>query len=334
MDATDILRSLPGVRPQGLQGGVEITALKIDPFRLGAALLATAQAQGAVLLNHMTVKGVQRGESGGITALETEDLVSHETFRVKCRMIFNATEERTDEVRTRLCPHAAPVTRIVKETRISVADDLMEGASSAIFLDRTEGSKSVFCTVPCGGMVRIGVEREDTEAGTGEEALLQKARRFMLFAPTAAQIRARSLCRRALFKPLGVAKTKKTGLLFEFRNVITVVGCDWISYRRVAEEALSEAAEQGLVYKRPCPTAFMSLRGGKEASLAGEIVTEVMRGAADPEKLDAFVRYCVQKEYAVSPEDIVRGRLGLFELDEAKAAALVGELQSHELFGK
>lgn len=334
MDAADVLRALPGVRPRGLQGGVEISALKINPFRLGAALLQTAQAQGAVPLNHMTVTGAVRGAAGEISALEAEDQITHERFTVKCRMIFNATEERTDEVRSRLSAHAAPITRIVSETRISVADDLMEGGKSAVFLDKTEGSKSVFCTVPGDGMVRIGVERSEDEEGAGEEALLEKAQHFMLFAPTAAQIRARSLCRRALFKPLGVAKTKKSGMLFEFRNVISVVSSDWLSYRRTAEEALAEAAEQGLVYKRPCPTAFMSLRGGREAQLADEIVRGVLRGGAAPEKLDAFVRSCAEKECAAAAEDVVRGRLGLFELDEAKAEALVRELQSHELFDK
>jgi glycerol-3-phosphate dehydrogenase len=123
-------------------------------------------------------------------------------------------------------------------------------------------------------------------------------------------------------------------MLFEFRNVISVVSSDWLSYRRTAEEALAEAAEQGLVYKRPCPTAFMSLRGGREAQLADEIVRGVLRGGAAPEKLDAFVRSCAEKECAATAEDVVRGRLGLFELDEAKAEALVRELQSHELFDK
>src|SRR5690606_25807218 len=61
---------LPGIRPQGLVGGVEYWDAQFDDARLAVALARSAEAAGAVMLNYVRVTGLvhELGKVAGLRA--------------------------------------------------------------------------------------------------------------------------------------------------------------------------------------------------------------------------------------------------------------------------
>lgn len=90
LSAAETIRRLPGVKADGLKGGVQFWDAQFDDSRLNIALMKTAEARGALLLNYVPVVGFERGCGGEITVVKVKDKFSGKEYSVKTRMVFNA----------------------------------------------------------------------------------------------------------------------------------------------------------------------------------------------------------------------------------------------------
>ena len=59
LSAAETIRRLPGVKADGLKGGVQFWDAQFDDSRLNIALMKTAEARGALLLNYVPVVGFE-----------------------------------------------------------------------------------------------------------------------------------------------------------------------------------------------------------------------------------------------------------------------------------
>ena len=135
-------------------------------------------------------------------------------------------------------------------------------------------------------------------------------------------------------------------------GLVTIVGGKWTTYRKMAEDAVNQAAQVGGLHERPCATMALPLHGwqersgpagplqvfGSEAKALQELVaTRPELGAplhhALP-NLAAEVVWAARHEMARTVEDALSRRTRALLLDaraSIEAAPQVAELMAHEL---
>jgi len=98
LTTTNLLRLLPGVRSQGLRGGVLYWDAQFDDARLAIALARSAAARGAIVLNHCAVTALHHTD-GKLSGLTAQDHESGESLNVMAGCVVNATGVWVDAVR-------------------------------------------------------------------------------------------------------------------------------------------------------------------------------------------------------------------------------------------
>ena len=119
----ETIRRLPGVKADGLKGGVQFWDAQFDDSRLNIALMKTAEARGALLLNYVPVVGFERGCGGEITVVKVKDKFSGKEYSVKTRMVFNAAGVWADEIRRMVSPEVKPFIRASRGSHIVVSTE-------------------------------------------------------------------------------------------------------------------------------------------------------------------------------------------------------------------
>lgn len=117
---------LPGVKTEGLLGGVEFFDAQFDDARLNIALIRTAATHGAVCLNYMPVVGLER-IGGLIQSVTVEDKHTGESHRIRTKMVFNCAGVWADQIRRLADPQAAQLLRFSRGTHVVVDRSFLPG---------------------------------------------------------------------------------------------------------------------------------------------------------------------------------------------------------------
>lgn len=337
LSAAETIRRLPGVKPEGLRGGVQFWDAQFDDSRLNIALMKTAEARGAVVLNYMPVIGFERGCAGEITVVKVKDKVTGKEYNVKTRMVFNAAGVWADEIRRMVSPEAKPFIRASRGSHIMVSLDRF-GGKTGMFIPKTSDGRVLFC-IPWHGVLEIGTtdveEKEITfdPQPTEEEIefMLETARGYLEYPVTRKDVLASFSGLRPLFNPNAggstAAVSREHSVIPEFKNMITVTGGKWTAYRKMAEHAMSVAVDQGLIYKRPCPTKYMSIYRDEGFDPA-EMDEAALKGKLSDEDLLKYAAHCRDSLYALTPEDVTFRRLRLGQMNKAKAEEMTAKIAS------
>jgi glycerol-3-phosphate dehydrogenase len=128
--AADCLRLFPGLRRQGLRGGVHFWDAATDDLRLVLAVLAAAHESGASLCNHTEVVGVRGG------SLRLLDHASGVQVAVRARHVLNAAGPGVDPVRRVLGIEGPPLIRTSRGSHVVLAPRAAETALAAFLPDR------------------------------------------------------------------------------------------------------------------------------------------------------------------------------------------------------
>lgn len=332
LSAAETIRRLPGVKPQGLKGGVQFWDAKFDDARLNIALMKTAEQRGAFVFNYTPVVGFERGKDGEIVSVKVMDKATQKVHEVKTRMVFNAAGVWVDVIRKLVNPSAKPFIQASRGSHLMV-DIKHFGSKVGMFIPKTSDGRVLYC-IPWNGMLEIGTtdiaEREilfDPKP-TEEEVdfMLDAAKGYLGFALTKSDIKASFTGYRPLFNPnLGgstASVSREHSIICEFKNMITVTGGKWTAYRNMAEHAMSVAVDQGLIYKRPCATKYMSIYRDEKFNV-GSLGQQLLFGGATKDQLIEFSIHVRDEAYAMCPEDVLYRRLRLGQLDEKKTAELM-----------
>ncbi len=93
----DIIRRVPGIRREGLLGGVEYYEWQVDSPRLCLATAQSAAEHGAWVRNHARVTNIKR-ETDGNFHVTLDDLRQGQPRTLTARLVVNATGPWTDEL--------------------------------------------------------------------------------------------------------------------------------------------------------------------------------------------------------------------------------------------
>lgn len=324
----EVIRKLPDVKAKELVGGVQFKAVQFDDARLNIALIKTAAKQGAVCLNYVSAKGLERDADGRIQSVLLEDQLTGQSFRATCKMIFNASEEGADTVRQMAYAEAAPLTEVKKFTCMVMESRHFEG-EYGMLTPKAKGEQRLFCA-PWNRMAEVGIieekEGEDSEAAVTR--LIEKIKPFLEFSIESNNVTA-SFSHTVLTpkKDFGRGQEGSNSLILtEFENMVTVVGGGWKNYRQRAEKAMTAAIDAGLVYKKPCSTMFMSI--ARNHHFDPEALD---KGLADGKDVTAqvveYAQYCLEHEFASCADDVLFRRLRIGQMSAAVTEKLRPEVE-------
>ncbi len=272
------LAALPGLRPQGIAGGVAYWDGQFDDARLAIALLRTAGDLGATCLNYLPVEGLLK-DGGKVRGVVARDAESGEAFELPARVVVNATGVYADAVRRFEQPAAAPVLTPSQGIHLVVDADFLPGDTALLIPETTDGR--VMFAIPWQGKVLLGTTdtpRADLPAEpqplAGEvDFLLRTAAGVLARAPQRSDVRSVFAGLRPLLHPARgggdtASLSREHAVLVSPGGLVTVAGGKWTTYRRMAEQVVDRAARVGGLAPVPCTTAWLPLRGSPPAGFA------------------------------------------------------------------
>jgi glycerol-3-phosphate dehydrogenase len=329
----ETIAQLPGVKADGLIGGVAYWDAQFDDARLAIALMRTAVRLGAVAINYVEADQLQTG-SGSVDAIGACDVQTKERFELRAKVVFNATGVWADELRRRADDSAEALTATSRGSHIVLPSSFLPGAIG-MMIPRTVDGRVLFA-IPWHGRLILGTTDVAANGATWEpqtsdaeiEFILGTARSYLQAPPSTADVLASFAGLRPLFSPRAARATKtisrEHAIVIEHQNLITVIGGKWTTYRKMALDALDQAAKTGLLDARPCVTAGLKLDVDDSLETACRAAEDAALSVdhGHNSAIEEFVGLAARHEQAVCTADVIARRLRLASLDQAAASRL------------
>ena len=355
-------RRAPGLRTDGLRGVVLYHDHQTNDARLTVAALQAAAAHGAIVAPHVEVTAL-RVAGGRVSGAELVDRLSGAAMAVSAGAVVNATGPWVDQLRRMESPGAGTSVRLSKGAHLLL--DGPEGWSAAVTTPLPGGRVSF--AVPWEGMLLLGTTDEPFEGDPAtvtaqdddERQILAEAARSLapeLVAP--GRVRSRFAGLRVL--PVGAGSTahvrRETVVSTGAGGMVSVAGGKLTTWRRIGLHAARAAlgrpvpstaepvpgaaplAEVERRIARDWPDLDPALRGRLARHHGLRALGVLERGREQPGLLErvhpdgpdiwAQAVEAVEREWAATPDDILRGRLSVAMrgLDDHDVRRRVSEL--------
>jgi glycerol-3-phosphate dehydrogenase len=269
-------------------------------------------------------------------------------------VVVNATGIFTDQLRRMDDPDATPITALSRGTHIVLGRNFLPG-EVAILVPRTSDRRVVFI-IPWEGTTLVGTtdvpvtgpEMEPTPSEEEIQYLLRHAALYLSTPPRREDV----LSAFAGLRPLVTGTAGSTAQLSRDHTVlvsdsglVTVAGGKWTTYRRMAQDAVTRAAQVAGLPARPCVTQRMKLSGSsssdphwRELGASSQEVFEYegrYTGALHPHLpySCAMAAYVIDHEIPVNLDDVLSRRLRALLLDaqaSVEAAPAVARLMAEK----
>lgn len=286
------LAALPGVRAEGLRGGVRYWDGQFDDARLAVALARTAERAGALVLNHAEVVGIDRlapqSHAGARLALRVRDTLLGQPATLRARAVVNATGVWVDALRQQASGQSggAAAARLVSPSQgvhLVVSRDFLPG-EQALLVPRTQDGRVLFAVPWMGALVlgttdtpRQDLPREPEPFEAELDFILSEAAKVLNRPVRRADIRSQWVG----LRPLVAAPPKAAGggtqalsrehtIVADPNGLLTVTGGKWTTYRAMAEDVLQACFDRDWLPARPAgATARHPLVGAPLAGAQG-----------------------------------------------------------------
>jgi glycerol-3-phosphate dehydrogenase len=353
------LGMLPGLSLDNFNGGVLYFDGQFDDSRLAINLAQTAVEQGATVLNYCGVKNFIK-KDGKIIGVTATDEISGNSFDVYAKVVINATGVFADTILQLAENHKAHTIAPSQGIHLVVDKHFFEG-DAGMMIPKTDDGRVLFA-IPWHSKLLIGttdtpVTHITTEPVAAKEEIDFVIRNFNRY--TAKDITYADV--RSVFaglRPLANAGGKKTAVMPRDHQIkilpsglVHVTGGKWTTYRRMAEDAITKAAQSSGLTAKACQTKNLQIHGWDKHATDNHLsvygtdaigIQQLMKAdAALAEKIHpaypytkAEVKWMVQKEMAITVEDILARRIRLLFLDAVaamEAAPVVATLIATEM---
>ncbi|MHB8666980.1 MAG: glycerol-3-phosphate dehydrogenase/oxidase [Burkholderiales bacterium] len=165
--ADEFLLLAPHIARAGLKGGMCYADAKTDDARLVLRVLEEALAAGGVAVNYMAATQVLRAD-GKVCGVELQDAAGAATYRVKVKVLVNATGAWANDLR----PNAAagPRLRPLRGSHLLLPAWRLPVAQAVSLMHPRDG-RPVFA-FPWEGVTLVGTTDVDHAAGMNQEAAI------------------------------------------------------------------------------------------------------------------------------------------------------------------
>jgi glycerol-3-phosphate dehydrogenase len=266
------LERIPTLHKEKLFNAVLYYDGQLDDLRFNLALIQTAQAYGAVCLNHTEVIAFEKNENNKLSALQIKDNLTGKTFPVKANVFINATGPFADHIRLMANPGMQPRIRVSKGVHILLPKQVMN-SHSALLIPKTHDGRVIFA-IPYQKHLLVGTTDDAMELTEKEFGPTQHEVTYLLnYVNEYLDVNATPDLVVAGFggqRPLVMADTGDTKDLVRDHEVevdassglISILGGKWTTYRLMAKDTI-DAAEKMTGSSRPCTTERITLIGSQ-----------------------------------------------------------------------
>lgn len=284
----ETLRRIPTLEPNGLRGGVLYYDGQFDDGRLLLHLALTAVRKGAAILNYAPVTDLIRSSNGTVTGVVGEDRETGQTFRAEGRIVINATGPFVDSIRKLAKPTLPNLVSPSQGAHIVLDRSFLPG-DTAIMVPRTRDGRLMFA-IPWLGHTLVGTTDSPVETASLEpvpmdreiEFILETARPYLARKPTRSDI----LSAFAGIRPLVQSQSRQHtsslsrehSIISDCPGLLSITGGKWTTYRRMAEDCVTRAADLAGLPPRDSRT--------KDLPLTPPVFDNDSSGDSDPEWTD------------------------------------------------
>jgi glycerol-3-phosphate dehydrogenase len=225
------------------------------------------------LLNHLPVTGLSK-QAGRIDGLVARDGETGEEFTIKAKAVINAAGVFVDELRRLDDAHAPAILAPSQGAHLVLDRSFLPGAS-ALLVPRTDDGRVLFA-IPWHDRVLVGTtDTPMTEVAVEPRPLHEEVAYLVDYVgrcldrrPQTADILSTYAGLRPLIAGSNGRVTSKLSrehaVVVSDSGLVTVTGGKWTTYRRMAIDAVDQAARVGSLPARPSSTALLKLHGWKE----------------------------------------------------------------------
>ena len=312
LSAKRVLWKEPALSRKGLKGAVMFYDCQEDDARFCIDNIYHAAELGAVCLNYCALTGFVTREDR-IIAARVRDEVGSCTSEVTARVVINATGPWVDQVRA-LTPFDGETTRLSPTKGVHLVMPRLTQDHAIAFQARRDGR--MLFVLPWGDYSLVGttdtefhgdansarVERADIEY------LLDEVRALFPEAPLSeADVATTFTGVRSLLAADGAApsaRSREHRVVRHGRNLLSIVGGKYTTYRAIAQETVDAAVTILNVTAQPCRTAEVLLPNHRPEP-TGEKISD------SPTVCVSDVAYACEQEMAVTLSDVMRRRTPL-----------------------
>ncbi len=349
----EVKKALPGIKQEGLLGGVLYHDGQFDDSRLAINLAQSIVEQGGYVINYARVTGLLKDAEEKLCGAVVEDMEGSGIYELKAKAIVNATGVFVDGILKMDDPAAEP--SVVASQGIHVVvDKKFYPSQHALMIPETSDGRVLFA-VPWHNEVVIGTTDTPVGSPSMEPRPLEKEIEFVL--NTAAGYMETAPARKdvlsvfAGLRPLAAPekdsqKTKEISrshkIIISDSNLFTIIGGKWTTFRKMGEDMMNRV-EAHLGWPRHKPkTAHRHIHGfssevnwddplyyyGSDLPL----IKKQMNGNANnwiSEGLkihEIQIRWAVQHEMARTVEDFLARRTRALLLDARESVRISGEV--------
>ena len=332
----ETVEHLPTINAEKLAGGILYFDGQFDDSHLAIEIAATAIKKGATVLNYCKATGFIK-TNGEITGVECIDVLSEKKYTLKTKVVVNATGVFTNAI--------VQMDNQLEHDLVSpsqgihlVIDAKFFPSTDAMMIPKTDDGRVLFA-VPWHNKVVLGTTDTPIEEVSYEpkpleeeiEFIIKHINRYCTSLITRADVNAVYVGLRPLVKQ----KTKVSSALISREHhlsvsssgLITITGGKWTTYRKMAADAVDNAAFIGKFKKEKCTTAHTPIGDEKEKETRMKEILKndiSLKELVDPNYTftKAAIVYAVKYEMAICIEDILARRMRLLFLDATLAIAV------------
>lgn len=323
LSKNETLEALPGLRSEGLAGGVRYMDGQFNDARLAIDLARTAVAHGALVLNYCKVEALLE-DAERVCGVSLRDQETGQIYRAKARCVVNATGVWVDELRT-----APPLVKPSQGVHLVVSRDFLP-TDTALMIPKTRDGRVLFM-VPWLGHLILGTTdtlqtqllREPQAASADVDFILQESAHYLTRAPERKDVLSCWAGLRPLVQDATSSSTQTISrehtIEMAANGMLTITGGKWTTYRSMADDLLTHARDAGLIpaHTAPCQTESLALLGA-DSPCQQELGYHVHTQSVDQE----FIAFALEHEFARTVADVLARRSRLLFVDAAKAEKL------------
>jgi glycerol-3-phosphate dehydrogenase len=361
LSASTVLQRLPVAEKKGLSGGIGYYDGQFDDARLAVNMAQTAVEQGAVVINYMSVTGLLKDQKS-IRGVEAMDMLDQHAYRLRAKVVINATGVFVDDVLRMEDPGSPGMVAPSQGVHI-VLDKKFFPSDTALMIPRTADGRVLFA-VPWQNRVVVGTTDTPVDQILAEPLPFREEISFIIYhfnKYLTSDIRESDI--RSIFTGLRpLVKSSNTGntsilsrdhtIVVSTGGLVTITGGKWTTYRKMAKDAVDNAAFVAKLETKSCTTDKLKIHGwlasaddGDSLFGYGSDAVHIKKLAADnpslAEKLHpdfpfilAEVIWAIREEMAMTVEDVLARRLRLLFLDTRIAmdvAPVIARLMAGEM---
>ena len=332
----DTIAHLPSLNTNKLVGGILYYDGQFDDSHLALEIAATAIKNGATVLNYCKATGFIK-DNVKITGITCVDTLTGNAYSLKTKTVINATGVFTNSI-VQMDDHLKHDLVRPSQGIHLVVNQQFFPSTSALMIPKTEDGRVLFA-VPWHDKIILGTTDTPIDTISYEPKALEEEIEFILKhinqygnnLITRADINSVYVGLRPLVKQKGKDRTslisREHHLSISPSGLVTITGGKWTTYRKMAADAVDNAAFTGKLKKVKCKTTEMRIgdleerKNNLNAILKADPTLNTLLHPNYP-FTKAEVVYAVQQEMAMCVEDVLARRIRLLFLDARMAIEL------------